>query len=180
MASFMSEFYPVHYPTQHPLTLLMSLPCRAACTRLFTTMRLVEISFIALLASLTVMAATASSSDTMGATSSTSSEREVDLECYDEDEVQHITQLMESTCDYNIFMCCWTENDGEGMEDNTDVCRYTDSSQTTRDYPGDSEGEVHCHGFGWPKKSNYHAYIEPLYHYVRNFDHRDYRGYYGS
>ena len=144
-------------------------------------MKLVEVSFIALLASFPAATASSStSSDKMAATSSTSSEREVDLECYDEDEVQHITQLMESTCDYNIFMCCWTENDGEGMEDNTDVCRYTDSSQTTRDYPGDSEGEVHCHGFGWPEKSDYHAYVEPLYHYVRNFDHRDYRGYFGS
>ena len=130
-----------------------------------------EFSFIALLAA-ALPTATASSSASSG--------REVDLTCYDEDEAQHITQLMEGTCEYNIFMCCWTENDGEGMEDNTDVCRYTDSSQTTRDYPGDSEGEVHCHGFGWPEKSDYTAYIEPLYNYVRNFDHKDYRGYFGS
>ena len=24
-----------------------------------------------------------------------------------------------STCDINTYMCCWTENDGQGMQDNT-------------------------------------------------------------
>ena len=128
-----------------------------------------KFSFIALLA---VLPATAASS-------SSSSDRS-GLECYDEDEEQHIADLMESACDYNIFMCCWTENDNDGMEDNTDVCRYTDSTHATRDFPGDSEGDVHCHGFGWPEDADYLSYIEPLYHYVRNFDHKDYRGYYGS
>ena len=23
------------------------------------------------------------------------------------------------TCDHNTYMCCWTENDGQGMQDNT-------------------------------------------------------------
>ena len=23
------------------------------------------------------------------------------------------------TCDHNTYMCCWTENDGQGMADNT-------------------------------------------------------------
>ena len=127
------------------------------------------ISFTALLAALST--ATSSSS---------SSERDAVAGCYDAEEEQHIADLMGSACDYNIFMCCWTDNDGEGMEDNTDVCRYTDSSHATRDYPGDSEGEVHCHGFGWPEDADYVSFIEPLYHYVRNFDHRDYRGYFGS
>ena len=104
----------------------------------------------------------------------------MNLECYDKDEEQHISQLIESACGCNTFICYWTKNYGKGMEDNTDVCRYTDSSQTTRDYPRDSEGDVHCHGVSWPEKSPYHAYIRPLHHYVRNFDHEDHRGCYGS
>ena len=30
-----------------------------------------------------------------------------------------------------------------------DVCYYVDSSFTGLDFPGESEGDVHCHGFGW-------------------------------
>jgi len=135
------------------------------------------ISFTALLAALSTVTFSSSSSAT---TATSTTERDAVAGCYDAEEEQHIADLMGSACDYNIFMCCWTDNDGEGMEDNTDVCRYTDSSHATRDYPGDSEGEVHCHGFGWPEDADYVSFIEPLYHYVRNFDHRDYRGYFGS
>lgn len=135
------------------------------------------ISFIALLAALSTATSSSPSSKT---TEISTTNRDAVTGRYDAEEEQHIADLIESTCEYNIFMCCWTDNDGEGMEDNTDVCRYTDSSHATRDYPGDSEGEVHCHGFGWPEDADYDSYIEPLYHYVRNFDHRGYRGYFGS
>ncbi|CAB1102459.1 unnamed protein product [Ectocarpus sp. CCAP 1310/34] len=48
------------------------------------------------------------------------------------------------TCNHNTYMCCWTENDGQGMADNTDVCRVIDypSMGETTEYPGGSEGEV--------------------------------------
>lgn len=46
-------------------------------------------------------------------------------------------------------------------------------------YPGDSEGEVHCHGLVWPADAD-DVYIHPLAHYVQNFDHRDTRGYFGK
>ena len=51
--------------------------------------------------------------------------------------------LIQDVCEYNTYMCCWTENDGNGMEDNTDVCRVLDSPDVgeTREYPGESEGE---------------------------------------
>ncbi|CAM9616366.1 unnamed protein product [Scytosiphon promiscuus] len=85
------------------------------------------------------------------------------------------------TCEHNTYMCCWTENDGLGMADNTDVCRvidYPEVGQTT-EYPGDSEGEVHCHGFAWPEDAT-DKYIHLLAQFVQHFDHRDRRGYYGN
>lgn len=30
--------------------------------------------------------------------------------------------LLQASCEYNTYMCCWTENDDNGVEDNTDVC----------------------------------------------------------
>ncbi|CAN0451299.1 unnamed protein product [Pylaiella littoralis] len=78
------------------------------------------------------------------------------------------------TCSDNVYMCCWTENNGEGMEDNTDVCRV---GQT--EYPGESEGEVHCHGLVWPEDAT-DSYIQLLAQYVENFDHKNDRGYYGN
>lgn len=29
--------------------------------------------------------------------------------------------LVQDSCEYNTYMCCWTKNDN-GVEDNTDVC----------------------------------------------------------
>eukprot|EP00903_Cladosiphon_okamuranus_P018127 g16682.t1 len=78
------------------------------------------------------------------------------------------------TCEHNTYMCCWTENDGNGMADNTDVCYVGDVG-----YPGESEGEVHCHGFVWPEDAT-DKYIHLLAQFVQHFDHRDRRGYYGN
>eukprot|EP00903_Cladosiphon_okamuranus_P008160 g7859.t1 len=78
------------------------------------------------------------------------------------------------TCQENTYMCCWTENDGEGMQDNTDVCRVGDTL-----YPDESEGEVHCHGMVWPEDAT-DQYIHVVAQFVQHFDHRDRRGYYGS
>lgn len=55
-----------------------------------------------------------------------------------------------------------------------DVCYIGDAA-----YPGDSEGEVHCHGFVWPEDAT-DSYIHQLAQYVQQFDHRDYRGYFGK
>ena len=46
-------------------------------------------------------------------------------------------------------------------------------------YPGESEGEVHCHGFVWPEDAT-DKYIHLLAQFVQHFDHRDNRGYYGK
>eukprot|EP00903_Cladosiphon_okamuranus_P016615 g15327.t1 len=78
------------------------------------------------------------------------------------------------TCENNTYMCCWTENDGTGMKDNTDVCYVGDTG-----YPEESEGEVHCHGFVWPEDAT-DKYIHLLAQFVQHFDHRDRRGYYGN
>ncbi|CBJ26856.1 conserved unknown protein [Ectocarpus siliculosus] len=85
------------------------------------------------------------------------------------------------TCSHNTYMCCWTENDGQGMADNTDVCRVIDypSMGETTEYPGESEGEVHCHGFVWPEDAT-DKYIHLLAQFVQHFDHRDRRGYFGN
>ncbi|CAM9859661.1 unnamed protein product [Pylaiella littoralis] len=77
------------------------------------------------------------------------------------------------SCSDNTYMCCWTENNGQGMADNTDVCRVGQM-----EYPGESEGEVHCHGFVWPEDAT-DKYIHLLAQFVQHFDHRDRRGYYG-
>ena len=89
--------------------------------------------------------------------------------------------LVEDTCAYNTYMCCWTENDN-GVQDNTDVCRVYDSPGVgdIREFPGDTEGKVHCHGFVWAHGAHPETFIEPLYNFVRNFGHRDGRGYSGK
>lgn len=46
-------------------------------------------------------------------------------------------------------------------------------------FAGGGEGDVHCHGFVWPDGAHYESFIVPLYKYVRTFDHREARGYYG-
>ena len=55
-----------------------------------------------------------------------------------------------------------------------DVCYVVDKG-----YPGESEGEVHCHGFVWPEDAT-DKYIHLLAQFVQHFDHRDRRGYYGK
>ena len=78
-------------------------------------------------------------------------------------------------------MCCWTENDNNAMQDNTDVCRVLDSPDVgdTREFPGDAEGDVHCHGFVWAQGASLDSFIKPLNRFVKNFDHKEERGYHG-
>ena len=85
-----------------------------------------------------------------------------------------LDSLLDDTCAYNTYMCCWTKNDGDGMVDNTDVCRVLDSDDVgdTREFPGDSEGEVHCHGFVWADGASIQWFLTPLYTFVRNFGHK--------
>ena len=47
----------------------------------------------------------------------TTADMSPDVPEYDEDEA--LAALLDDTCDYNLFMCCWTQNDDQGMEDNT-------------------------------------------------------------
>ncbi|CAM9608060.1 unnamed protein product, partial [Discosporangium mesarthrocarpum] len=84
-------------------------------------------------------------------------------------------------CDYNTVMCCWDENrDEQAFNDNTDVCTGSRKRPRLKQYPGDSEGDVHCHGIVWPDKADLSNYIMPLFRYVRSFDHQDDRGYYSN
>lgn len=55
-----------------------------------------------------------------------------------------------------------------------DVCRVGDVK-----YSGDSEGDVHCHGFAWADDST-DRYIHLLAQFVQNFNHIGLRGYYGK
>ena len=103
-------------------------------------------------------------------------EREVEA-TYDEDDA--VEEVLEA-CEYNTYMCCWTENDGQGMEDNTDVCRVIEEAGEVIEYPGETEGDVHCHGFAWSRTDDFLTNKLPLYHYVINFDHGDARGYSGK
>lgn len=79
--------------------------------------------------------------------------------------------LVDDACEHNTYMCCWTQNDN-GVEDNTDVCSVNGADQQ-----GDED--THCHGIVWEDGASFEAYILPLYKFVRTFDHRDARGYYG-
>lgn len=47
------------------------------------------------------------------------------------------------------------------------------------EYPGDEEGDVHCHGIVWAEGASLESFILPLYKFVKKFDHRDGRGYDG-
>eukprot|EP00752_Nemacystus_decipiens_P005019 g4559.t1 len=80
------------------------------------------------------------------------------------------------SCVENAFMCCWTASaeDGMAIKDNTDVCR-----SATQEFPGDSEGHVHCHGFAWAD-NNSDLHIRGLAEFVKNFNHEGLRGYYGN
>ena len=82
--------------------------------------------------------------------------------------------LAQGTCAYNSFMCCWTENKTNAMDDNTDVCQVLDSPNVdnTLEFPGDTEGEVHCHGFVWADGASIQWFLTPLYTFVRNFGHK--------
>lgn len=84
------------------------------------------------------------------------------------------------SCEYNTYMCCWDENSNNAMQDNTDVCRVLDypGIGDTVEYPGDSEGDVHCHGFVWPDNAD-DTYIHLAAQDVQNFNHRDKKGYFG-
>lgn len=79
--------------------------------------------------------------------------------------------LVADTCQYNTYMCCWTENDN-GVEDNADVCLVNGEFQ-------EGDETVHCHGMVWADGASFESFILPLYKFVRTFDHRDARGYYG-
>lgn len=79
--------------------------------------------------------------------------------------------LVADICQYNTYMCCWTENDN-GVEDNADVCLVNGKFQ-------EGDETVHCHGLVWADGASFESFILPLYKYVRTFDHRDARGYYG-
>lgn len=65
------------------------------------------------------------------------------------------------------------------MQDNTDVCNTTANNGRVRDFAGNAEGDVHCHGFVWQDDSHLESFIIPLFNYVKKFDHVEERGYYG-
>lgn len=137
--------------------------------------------------------------------------------------------LLEGTCEYNTYMCCWSRNDN-GVADNTDVCgpplerrrlgassdggmvshestymldmeddyddednRRMSGLRGERDmsekvgmeeeeddrFAAGDEGDIHCHGFVWADGAHFESFILPLYKFVKSFDHRHARGYYG-
>lgn len=57
--------------------------------------------------------------------------------------------------------------------------RVVEENGKVIDYPADDEGDVHCHGIVWAEGASYESFILPLYKFVRTFDHRNERGYYG-
>ncbi|CAM9604750.1 unnamed protein product [Ectocarpus fasciculatus] len=94
---------------------------------------------------------------------------------YDED--VEVAKLLDGTCEWNTYMCCFTNQDGgEEVTANTDVCRM-DSVEM----PGESEGSVYCHGFAWESGADFNNHILPLFHFVKNAGRTEEEGgYYGS
>ena len=52
-------------------------------------------------------------------------------------------ELLERTCDWNVFMCCWSDHGS--LEGFTDVCRVLDYPEAgeTLEFPRDEEGAVY-------------------------------------
>lgn len=111
-------------------------------------------------------------------------------------------------CELSAIMCCWSrdrqEGDGNGNcgeedkpecfdadpADNVDIC-YTDMSRSPTSahveggfaiFPGESEGDAHCHGFAWPEDENelMNVYKGNVLFFVSLFDHLSERGYVNS
>ncbi|CAN0210094.1 unnamed protein product [Ectocarpus sp. 8 AP-2014] len=96
---------------------------------------------------------------------------------YDED--LEVAKLLDGTCEWDTYMCCYTNHDsGEGVTGNTDVCSVPSEGL---EMPGDSEGSVYCHGFAWAEGTDVNNHILPLYHYVKNIGRTEEEGgYYGN
>ena len=57
-----------------------------------------------------------------------------------------VAHLLDSTCEWNTYMCCWTGHDGQGtMYANADVCRVLDypDEGDVLEMPRDDEGPVY-------------------------------------
>ena len=54
-------------------------------------------------------------------TTESNSETEESPSTLSNDEDEFVASILNDACAYNTFMCCWTQNDGDGMEDNTGV-----------------------------------------------------------
>lgn len=108
-------------------------------------------------------------------------------------------------CDLRAVMCCWTQDRQAGDDngncdypydencvdadpaDNTDVC-YVDMSRSPESnrvqsgqaiFPGNAEGDAHCHGFAWDRNANHESaqYRGANLFYVSMYDHLAQRGY---
>ena len=58
----------------------------------------------------------------------------------------HTASLLDGTCEYNTYMCCWTGHDGQAtMYGNADVCRVMDYPEAgdVLELPRDDEGPVY-------------------------------------
>lgn len=57
-----------------------------------------------------------------------------------------VATLLESTCEWNTYMCCWTGTDAaEGLTDNSDICRVLDypAAGDVLELPRDDEGPTY-------------------------------------
>ncbi|CAM9846108.1 unnamed protein product [Ectocarpus fasciculatus] len=112
---------------------------------------------------------------TVSATTSAFADAENSFYDYGGDEFERIKNFNFNRCQHNTWMCCWDGRaDGVAISDNTDVCRYK-----TEEFPGDSEGPVHCHGFVWPEGAS-DDFIKYLALDVAFINHVDEKGYFGN
>ncbi|CAM9389751.1 unnamed protein product, partial [Ectocarpus sp. 12 AP-2014] len=90
-----------------------------------------------------------------------------------DDEFERVKNFNFDQCDYNTWMCCWDGRDGLAVSDNTDVCSYKGE-----EFPGDSEGPVHCHGFVWPEgaSDDFIKYLALDVAFINHVDEKAYNG----
>eukprot|EP00542_Grammatophora_oceanica_P015891 CAMPEP_0194033796 /NCGR_PEP_ID=MMETSP0009_2-20130614/6331_1 /TAXON_ID=210454 /ORGANISM="Grammatophora oceanica, Strain CCMP 410" /LENGTH=431 /DNA_ID=CAMNT_0038674521 /DNA_START=96 /DNA_END=1391 /DNA_ORIENTATION=+ len=109
-------------------------------------------------------------------------------------------------CELDTVMCCWSKDRQAGDDngncaepydencvdadpaDNTDIC-YVDMERSPDSnnvgggfavYPGESEGDTHCHGFAWPatrQDDEEFVFRGNKLFYVSQYDHLSQRGY---
>ncbi|CAM9294667.1 unnamed protein product, partial [Ectocarpus sp. 6 AP-2014] len=172
-----------HHSPRHPLIAVLPAPPAAPVTLLHTTQqfpaehrpaRTMKQAAHIIKAVLAVCIGPLLLAPTVSArTSSAFADAENSFYDYSGDEFERVKNFDFNQCDYNTWMCCWDGRNGLAVKDNTDVCSYRGE-----EFPGDSEGPVHCHGFVWPENASddFIKYLALDVAFINHVDEKAYTG----